>query len=61
MASCPKAIEEQKAKCVEAIQGTKSKKIEKSLNDAKLRDNVNISLPTIDEEEDDEIAIIERD
>ncbi|XP_022865631.1 uncharacterized protein LOC111385474, partial [Olea europaea var. sylvestris] len=59
VASRPKASEEQKAKCFEAIQGTKSKKIEKILNDAKLREDVNISLPTICEEED-EIAIIER-
>ncbi|XP_022849890.1 uncharacterized protein LOC111371981 [Olea europaea var. sylvestris] len=56
--SCPKASQEQKAKCREALEEIKSKKLENALNKAKLREDVVISMSTREEEEED-ISIIE--
>ncbi|XP_022880856.1 uncharacterized protein LOC111398153 [Olea europaea var. sylvestris] len=48
---CPKASQEQKAKCREALEEIKSKKLENALNKAKLREDVVISMSTHEEEE----------
>ena len=50
---CLRASEEQKAKCLEALEENKSRKVDKLLNDAKLRDDVIMSLPTREEEEEE--------
>ncbi|XP_073036746.1 uncharacterized protein [Primulina eburnea] len=57
--ACTKATGEQKEKCRLALEDNKSKKREKLLNESKLRNDVVMSL-NICEDEDDEIAIIER-
>ena len=40
MKPCLRASEEQKAKCREALEENKSKKVEKLLNVARIRDDV---------------------
>ena len=63
---CLRESDEKKAKCREALEDNKSKKVEKLLNVARLRDYVIMSLSTCEEKEEEqeeekeeEISIIE--